>query len=190
LCFQQPSWISGPLYGVCRARPISKCESPGEDRRRFGVRFQSKRVFNDARWRMSASPVKIRSATVEDSGAVTDLLKSIHGVWQPDWRSDSVHRSISAADGLAFFAVEQDQVIGFICGHDLGFRAYLSEFAVAESHQRAGIGTALLGCFEEALAQRGCHLVVADVYPPAEPFYRTRGWGAPSAILLSHRLPT
>ena len=130
--------------------------------------------------------MKIRPATTSDGSAVTDLLKSIEGVWQPD----SVLRAISAADGLAIVAVEQEHVIGFICGHDLGFRAYLSEFAVAESHQRAGIGTVLLRTFEDALAQRGCRLVVADVYPPAEPFYRRLGWAPPSAILLSHRLPT
>ena len=123
-----------------------------------------------------------------DSDSVTDLLKSIGGVWQPTWRSDCVHRAISAADGLAFVAVEEEHVIGFISGHDLGFRAYLSEFVVAESHQRAGIGTALLRSLEEALAQRGCRLVVADVYPPAEPFYRALGWGAPASVLLSHRL--
>jgi GNAT superfamily N-acetyltransferase len=132
--------------------------------------------------------VKIRSATTADSGSVTDLLKSIGGVWQPAWRPDSVRRAILAADGLAFVAVEQEHVIGFICGHDLGFRAYLSEFVVAESHQRAGIGTALLRSFEEALSHRGCRLVIADVYPPAEPFYRALGWGAPAAVLLSHRL--
>lgn len=133
--------------------------------------------------------MKITPATTADSEAVTTLLKSIAGVWQPDWRPDSVHRSIVAAEGLAFVAVEREQIVGFICGHDLGFRAYLSEFAVAESHQRAGVGTALLRSFESALAQRGCRLVVADVYPPAEPFYRARGWGAPSSILLSHRWP-
>jgi len=115
-------------------------------------------------------------------------LKSIEGVWQLDWRFDSVCRAISAADGLAFVAVEEGQVVGFICGHDLGFRAYLSEFVVAESHQRAGIGKALLRSLEEALSRRGCRLVVADVYPPAEPFYRALGWGAPSAVLLSHCL--
>ena len=135
--------------------------------------------------------MKIRSATVADSSAVTALLKSIAGVWQADWRSDSVGRSIAAADGLAFVAVEtENDVIGFICGHDLGFRAYLSEFAVAESQQRTGIGTVLLRSVEEALAQRGCQLVIADVYPPAEPFYRGLGWGAPAAVLLAHRLPT
>ena len=132
--------------------------------------------------------MNIRTATTADSGTVTDLLKSVAGVWLAEWRSDTVHRAIAAADGLAFVAVEEERIIGFICGHDLGFRAYLSEFAVAESHQRTGIGTALLRSLEEALTQRGCRLVIADVYPPAESFYRAHGWGVPSAILLSHRL--
>jgi predicted N-acetyltransferase YhbS len=139
---------------------------------------------------MSTSPLKIRPATSADSSAITQLLQSITGVWQADWRSDAVQRSIAAADGLAFVAVEHGQVLGFISGHDLGFRAYLSEFAVAESRQHAGIGTALLHSFESALAQRGCRLVVADVYPPAEPFYRKCGWATPAAMLLSHRLST
>ncbi len=136
--------------------------------------------------------MKIRPANATDSDAVTTLLKSIEGVWQAEWRPDCVHRAIAASDALAFAAVEGDpeteRVIGFICGHDLGFRAYLSEFAVDESHQRTGIGTALLETLEGTLARRGCRLVVADVYPPAEPFYRARGWGAPNAVLLSHRL--
>jgi len=133
--------------------------------------------------------MEIKTASASESDAIAELLKSINGVWQKEWRPDAVSRSISAADGLAFVAVEQKRIIGFICGHDLGFRAYLSEFAVAEAHQRAGIGKLLLQSFERALAQRGCRLVVADVYPPAEPFYRALGWAAPSAVLLSHRLP-
>lgn len=133
--------------------------------------------------------MKVRPATHEDSTAITGLLESVAGVWQPDWRLDAVPRSIEAADGLAFVAVEQGQILGFISGHDVGFRAYLSEFVVAESHQRSGIGTALLRAFESALAQRRCRLVVADVYPPAEHFYRANGWAAPASILLSHRIP-
>jgi len=51
--------------------------------------------------------MKIRSATVVDSDSIADLLKSIGGVWQPTWRSDCVHRAISAADGLVFVAVDE-----------------------------------------------------------------------------------
>lgn len=137
---------------------------------------------------MSAPLVKLRQAELTDADAIARLLRSIPGIWQPEWRSDCVHHAIRAADGLVFVALDHDEVIGFICGHDLGFRAYLSEFAVVEAQRHSGVGTALLQFFESALVQRGCGLVVADVYPPAEPFYRTRGWAAPAALLLSHRL--
>ncbi len=135
------------------------------------------------------SPFQITQATPADSAAITRLLQSTSGVWQAEWRSDAVQRAITAADGLAFVATEGEEIVGFISGHDVGFRAYLSEFAIAESRQRSGIGTALLRDFESALAERGCRLVVADVYPPAEPFYRALGWRTPAAILLSHRMP-
>jgi ribosomal protein S18 acetylase RimI-like enzyme len=138
---------------------------------------------------VSAIFMNIRSATSADCDAVTDLLRSIDGVWQAEWRSDAVGRAIAAADGLAFVAEEDARIFGFICGHDLGFRGYLSEFAVAEASQRTGIGTALLRAFEREVVRRGCGLVVADVYPPAEAFYRARGWTAPAAVLLSHRFP-
>jgi len=132
--------------------------------------------------------MKIRNATPEDGAAVTRLLQSIEGLWQPEWRSDAVPRAIFAADGLSFVALEEDRVIGFICGHDVGFRAYLSELAVTEDRQRAGVGVALLRALESVLSVRGCRLVVADVYPPAEPFYRKQHWTAPAAVLLSRRL--
>jgi hypothetical protein len=41
---------------------------------------------------------------------------------------------------------------------------------------------------EERAARRGCALVVADVFGPAEAFYRKHGWSSPSAVLLRHRL--
>jgi ribosomal protein S18 acetylase RimI-like enzyme len=132
--------------------------------------------------------MEIRTAVPEDALAVTALMKSVGGVWQDDWRSDSVARSIAAADGLALVAVDDGQVIGFLSGHDVGFRAYLGEFVISEDHQRAGIGSAMLKKLENSLAERNCGLAVADVYPPAAAFYRARGWEAPTAVLLARRL--
>ncbi len=67
--------------------------------------------------------------------------------------------------------LKRDEVVGFVCFHDVGFRAYLSEIVVSESMRRVGIGTKLLYTGERLLLDRGCRLVVADVYPPAEGFY-------------------
>ena len=129
----------------------------------------------------------IRQATADDAPAVRALLQSVTGVWQSNWRGDAVERAIASAAGLAFVAQRDDAIIGFACAHDTGFRAYLSELAVAESDQRTGIGTRLLNAIENALAARGCAILIADVYPPAAEFYRKLGWSEPDAVLMRKR---
>ena len=132
--------------------------------------------------------VEIREATMRDAAAVQGLLRSLRGVWQDSWRTDVVERAIVSASELAMVAVRGDAVIGFVCAHDVGFRAYLSELAVSESEQGSGLGTELLYRVEERLGQRGCSVLIADVYPPAEGFYRKLGWSDPAAILLRLRI--
>jgi predicted N-acetyltransferase YhbS len=128
--------------------------------------------------------MRILTARPSDVPAVQALLQSSPGVWQSAWRNDAVRRAVAAADGLAYIADEDGLLIGFACAHDVGFRAYLSELVVAESHQRQGVGPALLAAVERGLAERGCTLVVADVFPPAVPFYRRLHWREPRATLL------
>jgi ribosomal protein S18 acetylase RimI-like enzyme len=74
---------------------------------------------------------------------------------------------------------------GFISAHDLSFRAYLSELVVAPQAQRRGIGARLLGEIERRVAERGCAVIVADVWQDAEEFYRAQGWTPPSVILCA-----
>ncbi|HEY6928071.1 MAG TPA: GNAT family N-acetyltransferase [Thermoanaerobaculia bacterium] len=131
--------------------------------------------------------MQIRVAQPGDIPEIERLLRSVPGVWQAVWRDDVVERALSAAGRLAYVAAETD-LIGFGCAHDFGFRAYLSELVVAESWQRRGVGSALLSALQCDVAARGCRLVVADVFPPAVPFYRAHGWDGPSAVLLRRRL--
>jgi len=132
--------------------------------------------------------MEIRRATLDDAPAIRRLLQSLSGVWQESWRPDAVEHAIEAAAGLALVAVREHSVVGFVCSHDVGFRAcfraYLSELVVSESEQRSGLGRQLLRQIETELAERGCSVLVADVYPPAEPFYRKLGWTPPAATLL------
>jgi predicted N-acetyltransferase YhbS len=79
-------------------------------------------------------------------------------------------------------------VVGFACAHDVDFRGYLSELAVAEPEQNGGIGTALVRAVQSALVARGCTVLIADLYPPAARFYRKLGWSEPKAKLLGCRL--
>ena len=127
----------------------------------------------------------IRHAEPKDLPAVRQLLLSLPGVWQDSWREDVLERALDSAGDLAFVAVEASLVVGFASAHDVGFRAYLSELVVSASHQRKRIGAQLVRRVEAELAARGCAVLIADAYPPAEPFYQELGWRPPKATLLS-----
>src|SRR5271157_2975233 len=123
----------------------------------------------------------IRHADRNDLPAIRHLLRSLPGVWQDSWREDVVERALASAGDLTFVAVEGSAVVGFVSAHDVGLRAYLSELAVSADHQRKGIGAQLMRRIETELARRGCAVLIADVYPPAEPFYRELEWRPPQA---------
>jgi hypothetical protein len=57
-------------------------------------------------------------------------MRSEPGFWQDSWREDVLERGLDASGGLAFVWEEGGQILGFICAHDLRFRAYLSELIV------------------------------------------------------------
>ena len=55
-------------------------------------------------------------------------MKGEPGFWQENWRADTLERALEAAAGLAFVYAAGEDIIGFVCGHDLGFRALCCEF--------------------------------------------------------------
>jgi predicted N-acetyltransferase YhbS len=130
----------------------------------------------------------IREATQNDIPAIRALMKAEPSFWQEDWRPDAIERGLEAARGLAFVYVKGKDVIGFISGHDVGFRAYLSELIVAKAHKDGGVGRQLMLHLESALVARGCVVLIADVWKDAKGFYESLGWTPPDAILLRKRL--
>jgi predicted N-acetyltransferase YhbS len=134
-----------------------------------------------------ADAVPIRCADPNDIAGIAKLLRDLPGVWQDRWRSDVLERAIASANGLAFVAEHAGTVVGFVCAHDVGFRAYLSELAVAIPWQRRGLGKALVAVVTKELAGRGCSILVADICPPAVAFYERMGWYTPDAVLLAFK---
>jgi GNAT superfamily N-acetyltransferase len=132
--------------------------------------------------------MSIQLAVETDAEQIRALIKSIPNLWHPDWRSDVLERAIRSADGLAFVWIENDDLIGFVCAHDVGFLAYLSLLAVAESARGRGIGAALIRHIEQTLADRDCAILISDVWQDAVEFYQALGWSAPPVVLLRHRL--
>jgi GNAT superfamily N-acetyltransferase len=83
---------------------------------------------------------------------------------------------------------ENSEILGFVCAHDLGFRAYLSELVVGRGTRHRGIGTYLVHAVEEALRGKDRRVLIADIWRDAEPFYRSLGWEPPDALLLRRLL--
>ena len=130
----------------------------------------------------------IRKAKENDVEKIESLMRSAKGFWDDSWRQDVVLLGIKSASGLAYVYESHNEILGFICAHDLGFRGYLSEFIVAPKAQKKGIGKKLLAGVEKELKKRGCHLVIADVWKDAEKFYTNSGWTPPKVILLRKKL--
>jgi GNAT superfamily N-acetyltransferase len=115
-------------------------------------------------------------------------MRSVGGFWDEAWRADVLERALGSPDAVALVHDEGSALTGFACAHDVAFRAYLSELVVAPGAQGGGVGAALLAELERRLGERGCHVVIADVWRDAERFYRARGWTPPAVVLLRKRL--
>lgn len=130
----------------------------------------------------------IRRMRKEDLPSVKSLMQAIPSFWHKAWSDETLERALSASGDLAFVYEVEGKVVAFAFCYDLGFRAYLGEFGVAEDMRRRGIGRELLIHIADTLKQRECELIVSDVWKSAEPFYRRLGWQAPDAVLLRRRL--
>jgi ribosomal protein S18 acetylase RimI-like enzyme len=130
----------------------------------------------------------IREARREDLPAIRWLMEAEPGFWQRDWSDATLLRGIETAGDLALVWEEDATIAGFVCAHDLGFRAYLSELIVAQGAQGRGIGRNLVERVQDELARRGRRVLIADVWHDAEPFYRSLGWESPDVVLLRRRL--
>jgi ribosomal protein S18 acetylase RimI-like enzyme len=115
-------------------------------------------------------------------------MQAVPGFWQDWWSEKTIAEAIRSANGLTFVWEEGQRIVGFICAHDLGFRAYLSELVVDTSVHHQGIGTRLVQAVASVLANRQQRVLIADVWRDAVPFYRSLGWEPPDAVLLRQRL--
>lgn len=130
----------------------------------------------------------IRRMRKNDLSSIKALMQSIPNFWHKVWDDKTLEKSFSASGKLAFVYEIEKHIVAFIFCYDLGFRAYLGEFAVTENMRGCGIGKELLKYVEDILRKRKCELIISDVWKSAEPFYRKLGWSKPKAVLLRKRL--
>ena len=130
----------------------------------------------------------IRKAETSDIPNIKLLMKSVTGFWQEQWRADVLELGMRSSEGLSYVYVEGEKIIAFACAQDLGFRGYLSELVVADSQRKRGIGRKLINKVQSELTDRGCSLVISDVWKNAEQFYIKLGWSPPDVLLMRKKL--
>jgi ribosomal protein S18 acetylase RimI-like enzyme len=103
---------------------------------------------------------------------------------------EALGRYLARNPGLSLVAREEGRMAGAVlCGHD-GRRGYLHHLAVAASHRRRGIGTALVERCLDALGGEGiekCHLFVYHHNAAGQAFWRSIGWHSRDDLLLMSR---
>jgi hypothetical protein len=66
----------------------------------------------------------IRRAGIADTVEIRALMESVAGFWDETWRPDVLGRALTCPDTIALVHQDGDAIDGFVCAHDLGFRAY------------------------------------------------------------------
>ena len=130
----------------------------------------------------------IRNANNNDIPAIRKLMQSEPDFWDDSRRDNALDIGIESSRDLSFVWVENDKILGFVSAHDMGFRAYLSELIVSSEYRKSGIGKALLQEIEKTLIQKGCKVLIADVWKDSVEFYRSLGFSEPDVKLLRKRL--
>jgi ribosomal-protein-alanine N-acetyltransferase len=95
----------------------------------------------------------IRAMRFEDLDAVCDIE---HGVFPNPWPRVFFERDLESGNTVAFVAEENERVIGYSIGACIDVELHITNIAVAEGHQRRGIGMNLLVKMEGIAIERGC----------------------------------
>ena len=128
------------------------------------------------------SEITIRDARHDDAVAYVTLQKALFGetnfmlfapgeyLVTPEDASAQLEKIANSGSGRRLLAIDQGDLAGFL--------------GVSGSPIPRIRHSALLVAVQRAVAERGCKLLVADIYPPAAPFYHRLNWREPRASLL------
>ena len=103
----------------------------------------------------------------------------------------TIRKKLAVERELFFVAVLNAAVVGTVMGGYDGHRGWIYSVAVESRHRRRGIGRALLGRMEAALAQRGClkvNLQVRSSNIEVIAFYEKLGYGVEERVSMGKRL--
>ncbi|MGQ0720785.1 MAG: GNAT family N-acetyltransferase [Candidatus Eiseniibacteriota bacterium] len=135
----------------------------------------------------------IRPLGADDAEAVRQLWASTEGLGVgPGDTPESLGRFVERNPGLSLVAVDAGRIVAAVlCGHD-GRRGTIYRLAVAATHRRGGVATALVTRCLSGLRAQGivkCHAFVLTDNDDAGRFWAAVGARARTDLVM-HSMPT
>ena len=124
---------------------------------------------------------------------VIALWRTVFAYTQPhNQPALAIDRKLAVGDSLFFVALRGGAVVGTVmAGYD-GHRGWLYAVAVPPTHQRQGIGAALVRHAEAALAARGClkiNLQITGGNEAVAGFYEALGYRVEPRVSMGKLIP-
>ena len=128
----------------------------------------------------------IRDFTWADYEAVAALWLAVFGKARAEDAPERLAVTVTRNPGLFIVADDGGQIVGTVLGTFDGRRGYLYHVAVAATHHRQGIGTALIRDIETRLQALGASKIYFRVFHDnarALAFYRRLGYDTNNHVL-------
>jgi len=123
--------------------------------------------------------VVIRKMKKSDLDIVSELAMLANPFAEKAKYRKHLEEALEAQPELAFVAVENGKVVGYIMGDVHNGHGVLEDIAVDKAHQHQGIGSLLLETEFKALKKSNAEIVMAEVHykcASAIPFYYKHGF--------------
>lgn len=135
--------------------------------------------------------MNVRSFQLSDYRPITALLEDVLTEECYEQTMEAFARQLSWDSDLVLVAVENSEIVGMIIGTIDNNKGYYYRIAVSPSHQRKGIGKALIQALRQRFEQRHVTkiLITADEHnEPVLPLYESMGYVANDFIRSFQKL--
>jgi len=129
----------------------------------------------------------IREFKLEDYDETMKLWKESGLIIRPGDDLAGIKLKLERDSDLFLIAEEDAKIHGIVMGAWDGRRGWINHLAVRPSHQRKGIGTALIRELEKRLARKGARKVNAQVYDSNKnsiQFFKSMGFEVHTDLIM------
>jgi ribosomal protein S18 acetylase RimI-like enzyme len=133
------------------------------------------------------SQIRIREFCIDEYDAVYDLWKEAGLIIRPGDDLEGIRVKLQRDPDLFLVAEDSGLIVGCVLGAWDGRRGWINHLAVVPSHQRTGVGSALIRELERRLTLKGARKVNAQIYrwnQKSMEFFKVAGYEAQSDLIM------